>query len=706
MFLIKQQKDNIQMGNTRKFITYTDNVDRETQIFLFPFTYTGGTFTTTGGTDVEFQGGGNEVLTMKWYGGKVVNGSEAFININIRNEEEHDNILQMFDGADIYYVKIFKDRTSWWYGKVMTQFFIEEYSQYPYKITINASDQLGQFKEQYPSMIDFNEPTSYEELSFSVLDVIVNLLTDKYFMPSTGDMFIVAPPLLNISSRLKIDDEIKTLEKIYINPLIFMEDDDDLYINKTEILEMILEPLNMKMFQWEGAFWILSNDTQWSGGTFSYDQYIISFPFRTANYNTTINWTEPILEPYLLIDKLTKDTLQLDNDAEIEYQAPIKQLELNREYQQNENIIYGFFNRSGNFYSGHDGESLEFNIDGTDLNYWVSGGTDPTLSTTEFLENKGLLQLEVYDDTYNNVYKTITTRMSLFQKVDRFKYSHESNLLIHKLSDKTWESTMRMNISIQYEGSNYIYYVNNSKNGWDLLQTGSTPTFFIAPMGEFSLDLPWLVDGQSTTAGQGILILRINIRAGNVNGTPIDMSYVINNMKCELFNNELDVINWEDNKQYTIAPYSSGSVITKNLKWGLETYTQDTQMTTSGDKPLLEFWSHFSTPLSGNSTPIETFMKEGISSTGKTLSSWIYYDFITEKSTPIRNLTTTLKTNELTPLHLIYDYEGYVYKFIEGEYTDQTGIWKNKYIEYKGVIHAGMTILGDFNYDFNLDYTD
>lgn len=171
-----------------KEINYVDNLNQSKKIsFINELDVSGYEFCSQ-----------DPILNLKWYGEEysTLNASEASINIMIQNQEDHENFLELLEND--WYVIIYNGATPIWYGKLMTDFFTESYQPYPYLVTLNASDQLGQFSENQPLMIDYNDPIEYQSAKYTVLDVVAKFLQDDQIKPYSG----IISNVLNVSSRI------------------------------------------------------------------------------------------------------------------------------------------------------------------------------------------------------------------------------------------------------------------------------------------------------------------------------------------------------------------------------------------------------------------------------------------------------------------------------------------------------------------------
>lgn len=628
---------------TAKKIEYIDNQGLETIIEIYQAYSSPTTFYELCSQD--------PILTLTFFNEEdtTIKGSDVMINVMIKNVDDHNTILELFESND-WYVKVIKDGDDYWIGKLQTDFYVEEYKNYPYIITLNASDQLGDFKDVQFLMTDFNIPMDYDDPDYSLLDFF-GIALNIEGLNSTPSRPL-SPRHLRIANGRKITiGESNTFSKIFINPLIFMEDKDE-YISIADAIDLVLIPLNMELRQWYGSWWIINKDIM--DGTFQLNYDKCDLGWNTISYDFNYTGTYIPIKPYI-----DDDTQQVKSDAQMEYLQPKKSLKLKSTYIKNENIL-PFCNRSGSFYSGVDGKPLEFDESGTELRYfgeeYIGTGSAVYLNEYEWSKNAGYLRMDGQTYTNPNTYANMDQwiNITLLATKPAWDIVNDYWKIDFDPEPKDWSMHGPISASDRaYTWSNkiwqnYEYYsfVYDKTYGYH----PSTDPGIITKLTDDE-DFPLELD-----------LFRC--------GTQDQQGNLLKKCRFSLGNNALDVIN----HSYTDETFYNGlnkETLEVELKLGLPSYTGDD-----------ERYNHYSSFLDTSGEAINTFYS---GSYGATLKRHLENYYEGENSGTTHKLTATYKTDNesFTPLHLLVDYESRPYRFFKGELNDQKGIWKNEYIEYK-----------------------
>lgn len=86
--------------------------------------------------------------------------------------------------------------------------------------------------------------------------------------------------------------------------------------------------------------------------------------------------------------------------------------------------------------------------------------------------------------------------------------------------------------------------------------------------------------------------------------------------------------------------------------------------------------------------------------------NWLALNYIEDNTEITKQLTGTYRSKDITPLNLIYDFEGNIYNFINGYFDDKMGEWKTTYVEFKAIRNIpDRPVKCDFaDFDFNNDF--
>ncbi|RLD76565.1 MAG: hypothetical protein DRJ15_15110 [Bacteroidetes bacterium] len=150
---------------------------------------------------------------------------------------------------------------------------------------------------------------------------------------------------------------------------------------------------------------------------------------------------------------------------------------------------------------------------------------------------------------------------------------------------------------------------------------------------------------------------------------------------------------WTDEIKIDINPKGTEN-LSLDYIWGL-------------DIPLVLSYHelHLSSPYDIDGDHIAEFSKDGEDGTASLLD-WKAKSFINENMEYTSALSGTYKSDNISPLQLINDFEGRVYKFTKGTWHDKIGFWDTTFTEFKELRNIpGQPYKCDFSpYDFNNDF--
>ena len=332
---------------------------------------------------VDFCGTGDP-LTIKWSGERhgTTMPSSASIRLVVETLAQRQQLEDIFNGG--YVCEVRKGGTLFWSGKVTPTLGRADYRAYPYVMELNANDGIADAKKKRLLAIDYPIPYTVSS-QVSVLDMVAKII-EKTFTPNDNYTLFVSMQLYNSVNSTR------ALENTYLDPLVFMDEDTDSYINISDILESLLGPFGIKLFQWKNNWYLISGDAQWDQGNITLDSYGVASGVVT--FNSTSTQKLGIIDMY---DCQFQDDYQIGNDTSIEFLAPWLNVKITQEFQTNNNIFPAFANRGGNFYSGHDNTILELDPVPTAerLKHWNKSGLIVTTYPGLDMKNEGSIGIPV-----------------------------------------------------------------------------------------------------------------------------------------------------------------------------------------------------------------------------------------------------------------------------------------------------------------------
>lgn len=689
-------------------IEYTDFLGRDTEITWYAVDPDTGFY--------DFCGGATP-LNFKWYGERYDNIKPSVVEVEVLVKSEADAAIMEEQLNGGFYIQVRKDKEVFWVGKVWPQYYEEPYKQFPYVIKFSASDQLGQLKRYQFLMIDFPDPHH----RYRLIDILNKALSEPTFKPSSTHR--TAPDILRVSSRIFKGITEDLFENIYIDPRCFMKMDEDVdeYLSKLDMLNAILKPLHLKLFQWEGKWWVMSIDGQWNAGSLNYVDYHLAYVAGPLKVGTgTLN--DGILNPYVLQNTANPEDRQVYDNASMTFLPAWGQYTIRKNFQQNTELL-PFANRSGNFYWGNaeitpgtttvQGINLELEqrlfgpaptyVPGRrTLSHWAKNPNGTELGENEYeFENSGRITYPTKlssDDNWVDYEINLPPIKYDFINIDGFIEANQSfyvaQRLVFKLTDgtgKVWwlenanydHNTFKSGVKNYWRDYFVSYYMNVDKQavaGFPFSTTVDHPGNPIAGIGTK---------------------LEVRIYRPSEIGTSATLDPIFTN-------------------------FSSFKVYVSNRQWEGTSYKMDTltEVSASGTEPPFDIdliWGiehpgyvdswfyHLSSPYTGpdkTDTPINVFQKEGEPGTlppnYKPLTDWLILSNFNDNETYTPQLTGSYRSKNVSPVRLIYDYEGRIYDFTSGTLNDKRGIWTNVYTQFKAIRNVGGADFdpADFSDDF------
>ena len=622
------------------------------------------------GGDVDYYDfcGTDNPLRLRWHGDDYdgLRASEASINVMVRSDADSKQLRDLLGGG--YYMHVYKDGNLYWIGKLNSQFFVETYAPYPYPLELTASDQLGEMKQYQALMTDFPEP--WPNGRKSLLDIFNQLLTDIDIKPPST--LLTSPDRLNIGARLYhvTTPYLETFENTFADPLCFMETDKDEYISKWKMLNAILEPMHMRLYQWLGEWWLLSIDQQWDNAKLDYRKYRID----------DSGWTylETVYGDYSEVIDICDDTdqtWQLKDRATLEYLPAWQGVNLVSNFEQNLSILPVYANRTGSNYKGDSQTFLEFGVTTggtqTQFRYWTMFNY---MSVKEYAENEGWIELTPYNtDTGRYYYNTV----DLTKKQNITTFSIAAKSLIINLNE-TDQSENRIKLMVRLEGaSGFIYHAwdDGGSYRWDQFET-RTLEFAANEDVTFTLGLP----DNILVTGDPLQELLVRIYDGVTDKVYSDKKFLLRGLNVGVSNDNWNAIEYQLNSLGYFTPINinpEGELPPQDFdfRWGLW------HPSLPNDHDF-----HLSSPYYADGEPINNAWKRyGEEPDTKAILDWLYFNYRDDKLTVTPYLKVGFRSNQLTPMTIVKDIENRYYRFVNGELNDKWQAWHNEYAQFKGI---------------------
>ena len=613
-------------------------------------------------------------LRLKWAGDRydTIRGSSIAFNVLIQSPADRAQIYKLLD--EPYYVRVQKNVTQrLWIGRVFPQLFTEVLEPYPYTIQIKATDQLGRLDSYRPLMTDFPEPFNAGTPNVTVLDMINKLLSDESFMPIMSEP--TAPTRLNISMSIYFNSiKLKAFETTYLDPLSFM-DDNDRYQSKYKILDAILKPFQLKLYQWQGEWWLMSWDAEWNSGDFEYVEYDLDF----ANGWTFIgqNGTS-----YGIFD-LFADCRQLKGSASLEFLPAWQGIQYSAEFIKNNNIIPAFSNRSGSFYGGTDQQRLEVDkVPAANLlRHWQSGAPDMAV-VTEYLDNAGWLNLQTVN-AETDEHKLIRYTIPALDYNELSFSVRTMETAYYWVHGSGSGNRVYVKFLIRFTPNGGTdHYLKKQPTDTDIEWSGTPETFNlkITEDTNFTVPLPANVIGKEVD-----LEVRM-YKPHHLNLVYQDYGLNIRDLRIGLVSSFWEGLEYKDENLlsfFEVNINGSQAPVDVNYKWGM---THQAALTNSQHGLIINV------PFDRTGNAITAgWMKEPITDMlgiTQPLKEWALTDLYADNSTVTRKIKGSFVVNSFTsdilPFRIVKDSDDRYYQFLKGEYDDKNKTWKGvEFIEFK-----------------------
>ncbi len=714
--------------------------------------------------------GTDDPLSVKWAGNRysVTAPSSATIRLLIQDNEDRTFLEQIFNGG--YTVIIVKeDATSgdlkwFWKGRLTESLGIEEYRQYPYQLNLNANDAIKYSEKMQFLMTDFPEP----EQTFSVLALMVRYLniistTDVFYINvaaririnigETLDTILVDPKVFMDTDKdeyIPFDDVLESLlgplhlqliqwkaewwiialdaqwdkgsitydryrvtGKEYssvssgnINELGILdlyEQNKPSYVGDREVKEnahIDFIPSWSTVFI-EQDFQINTNILPVAAnrtGNFYHGHVpdgevdFVPLEFNTdiirdvpgnlrnwLDYGLTVNtyynkynagyiWVNTVKSGYerdeVIAKKLINDNLRFDKFTFNLHSIPTYKNIPNTmegEFTPKRNIVIKYTTKEGQLYYFHRNENEDNPFDGwhkfvspDDYRRYVYDYADVNIEA--LMPDK--------ESFYGGIFE-----VQILNSDDEHGYGSDYGMLYNQLQLGI--------VSTQFV-DNFVWEDDEK----DRKRRRMKQFMFVA--GAFTGDIGMQIGIGTVTIAEQLLYdynakkyPQVGAATLQEKSKPIDF-------------------NWEDEIKIDINPKSRDD-LKLSYRWGLML-------------PSIESFKeiHISSAYYGvNNTIVEYFRKDGVDQpTYRTLLDWKAQTFINENTDYTTVLSGTYKSDNISPLQLVNDFEGRVYKFTSGTWNDKQGFWGCSFTEFKALVNLpDRPAKCDYSpYDYNDDY--
>lgn len=704
------------------------------------------------GDDIVDMCGSEEPLLINWGNGDhnaTTLPSSATLNLVIRNLDERAALEDVFNGG--WVIIVYKDTNVFWRGKITDTLNIEQYKEYPYRLSLNCNDGVGETKNNQFLTIDFPEPWPNK---VNVLQLITKLI-NKFLYPNDEYKLFVS---FNLYPDGTIDDG-RRLEYVYLDPLVFMDYDQDQYIRNSDLIDSLLGILDLRMFQWGGNWYLMSKDAPWNAGNIQLTEYDVVDETPVYISRTTLN--QGILDLYKCI---YGEDVQIRGTANINFIAPLRQVVLSQQFQMNSNILPAFANRGANFYRGFDGVDLEYNPApiANRMRHWTNVNNFNGIPYT-LQDNAGYLQVPVFSpggELNSSAYVEWTIDPEI--QFDRFFFAINSvqtfrNNILNQRQDKVG---IKRVVEIRYTsvgGTHYYFWRNNPNtindpeafDGWttdarqyrwdfsdpisleslmpeDALWTGGTFRFTFYNGYDENFFLPdyyllysglqlgiitagykilpeeqktnWLKKGMLPILGELLLSpMPIGIWTMYYGTKHIQQKKRDKRLKSQIGNDaqlnfQTTDIDWDNDLVVDINP-NSRSQLNMAYRIGI-TYAG---LKSYHDIHLSSFYDISGVSLESWLDQSEVF-KQGGETTVLDLITWRGRQFIRDNSTYTTQLSGEWRSSNITPFQLVNDFEGRIYQAFKLQWRDYRATWDNIYTEFKALQNVdGLPLVCDFN---------
>lgn len=621
--------------------------------------------------------GGSEPLRIRIYGDRydTLRGSTATITIAIRDALDKDRMRQVMQYA--HFVEVKKGALVMFRGKIIEQLYNEPYDPYPYVIELVATDQLGMLKLQRPILTDFPDPILRDNPRWSVMEILNKLLTDPSVMPDhptipTGYTRLFCSPRLFTTTATKglLMDELHGDMGNFFG-------DGDTYKTKQEIVDALLKPLQMQLFGFRGAWWLMSWDALWDNGSFAFQQYELNY-HAGPRIISQGQQNEGIID----INDCSSPG-QVRGSAEVSYLPAWQGVEYSMTFTPQRDLLAVFANNGGNFYKSLTGPPLEFESAGVGGYVNLRNWDAQTLPTKPFPEHtSGGLWFPYVPDESLKVERQVTIPWYTDYLARSFKLS----LNAYGENYRSFQLRFKM---IYHRPPNSPRYLQTDQDGnisWtDQNTTAEFEINFKDQPRSLELTIPRPQDdgdfGQDATLTLWLYGTKVSFLEFE-NG-------VIRGFTLQLVQPKWEGVKYQTSERWNFAqvePYSSQQPVKWDFSWGMLNY--DTDYDNSN-------YIHRSAPLDGTGREVTYFGLDGITDDDTKrvyLKTLMQTRLINDNSSITRVLTGSYFNDKITPTCLLRDNDGYIYKLMEGTWVDKRGLWESvKMVQQKKITDSGST---------------
>ena len=593
------------------------------------------------------------------------------VNLMVENDTQKQAIDKLLERK--HYLTVEKDGDIKFIGVMFPRFFTEPYHNYPYELTLTATDAIARLKELQPLMVDYPDPMQQTEVR--MIDVVAKSLETL-----SKNIFDIAPTTLRVSSRV-FSSQIpsKGIEESVIDQKVFMKADSSEYDDLYTMLTDLFKAYNMFLSQHNGIYYLIDKDYGWDDGKIDYTEYNIISGRAVKGLTGTENDGD-VISLYG-----NKQCSEINAGSDITYLAPITRYTQKRNYQQVENSLDAFANREGKFYSGHDGEALEFLTDGSRLRNWTDN-------------DNGIIERD-----YGYMCCDLNSgAMAIFKSSFSGSVQYETNLRQADINRMivTLETSGRVSIANMETAFTFKFQVIAVVNGvdhwaeyhndhWRWIDTVNV--IELENGGKVTVDIGANISGSDSKKIR-FIIDKPFFPHFNTQAILGKLTFAVKSDKWDAFKavNEIKKVTVDRN---------GTEQLTDELKLGLPQ--------TAG----LGYWKPFnySGVYKDSLTPLLVYQRDDIepmrSVLHSSLSDIVELSVIEQYSTFTRILSGDYRNSSLTTRSIVRDLEGNYYKFTSGTMNDREQILTAEFTEFKGMRVSGMTIPCDFNkYDFNNDF--
>ena len=711
-------------------LIYDAGDGKETTILWFPMA--GGT-----PTFVDFCGTADP-LTVSWKGDRygVTFASSATIRLLVETLAQRQFLETIFNGG--YEVTVRKDGDLFWRGKITPTLGIGSYSTYPYELYLNANDGIADAKKNKLLLIDYPNPIKAATAPSFIM--FLGKLINNTLYPNSSYKLYVA----NIIYRDGVLDRV--LDNTFLDPLCFMDETDN-YLPIADILNSLLGPFNLRLYQWQGNWFLVSQDAAWDNGLVVFERYNVT----TGNPSYEAKESLPLGIVDLYSCSFDTD-YEIGSSTQIEFLPPWLGADINQQFQMNYNIFPAFTNRSGNFYSGHDGVELELlpTPIAQRLKYWTKDGLIVDAYAGE--PNEGSLMVPV-TVTADERSESATVSFQVDPQLDFNKFFFSCNTTavdkttgqpikndqigIKKVFNITYEDT----VNSSGAGKWYLWRNNpgavndpGAHDGWeataqnyvfdheDVSVEGKMPDGSMFEGGKFTFRIHNGYDANFNETN-GYAYYLSNFKFGIVSSVfekipprseakkkffkrewvPIVGELLLSPMPLGLFTGRALIMGGRSEaRDKSIGGLREDRFKSSDIKWD-NSIRVDIVPNGTTVKAFEYRWGihypglishhelHISAPLDAGFEPVDLWRSNDQVTTrlpttlDKDLMQHKAEILVRDNSEYTTKLVGRWISPKISPFQLVHDLEGRIYNFAGGQWNDKTGAWDADYIEFKGL---------------------